>query len=162
MNDQDEIEVWLKRISKAEKAYEPYHELIKKIRKYYKNEDGKNKQNIFWSSIETLKPFLYFKQPKPYVERKEKTADAVAALAAKILEKALEWNLAQFDFDGVIKYARNDFLLSGCGLAYERYTPQFKSVDGVDLIDSERVETVYIDPVNFIADNDKVGIWEDC
>lgn len=162
MNDQDEIEVWLKRISKAEKAYEPYHEQIKKIRKYYKNEDGKNKQNIFWSSIETLKPFLYFKQPKPYVERKEKTADAVAALAAKILEKALEWNLAQFDFDGVIKYARNDFLLSGCGLAYERYTPQFKSVDGIDLIDSEQVETVYIDPVNFIADNDKVGIWEDC
>ena len=26
----------------------------------------------------------------------------------------------------------------------------------------EKVETVYIDPVDFIADSEKVGIWEDC
>ena len=28
-------------------------------------------------------------------------------------EKALAWDIKQFDFDSVIKYARNDFLLSG-------------------------------------------------
>lgn len=173
----NETDKWLKKISKAEKNYKEYHELIKKIREYYKNEKN-NKHNIFWSSIETLKPFLYFKQPKPYVERKEKTSDAVASTACQILEKALEWDLSQFDFDGVIKYVRNDFLLSGMGLCYEKYTPTFKKIlqevavekDGVlaveqvqaEILDSEKVETLYIDPEDFIADSEKVGIWEDC
>lgn len=172
-----EVEQWLNRIAKAEKKYQDYHNLIDEIRKYYKN-DKNNKHNIFWSSIETLKPFLYFKQPKPYVERKEKTSDPVASTSCKIIEKALEWDLGQFDFDGVIKYVRNDFLLSGMGLAYEKYTPTFKKVmqetavekDGVlavenvelEILDSEKVETVYIDPVDLICDSEKVGVWEDC
>lgn len=171
------IDEWLKKIAKAEKKYEEYHRLIEEIRTYYKNEKN-NKHNIFWSSIETLKPFLYFKQPKPYVERKEKTSDPVASTACKILEKALEWDLGQFDFDGVIKYVRNDFLLSGMGLCYEKYTPTFKRViqevavekDGallaeqteVEILDSEKVETIYIDPADLICDSEKVGIWEDC
>ena len=172
-----EVDKWLKKIAKAEKKYQEYHDLIKEIREYYKNEK-KNKHNIFWSSIETLKPFLYFKQPKPYVGRKEKTSDPVASTACKIVEKALEWDLGQFDFDGVIKYVRNDFLLSGMGLCYEKYTPTFKKImqdvavekDGallveqteVEILDSEKVETIYIDPEDFICDSDKVGIWEDC
>lgn len=171
------IDEWLKKIAKAEKKYEEYHRLIEEIRTYYKNEKN-NKHNIFWSSIETLKPFLYFKQPKPYVERKEKTSDPVASTACKIVEKALEWDLGQFDFDGVIKYVRNDFLLSGMGLCYEKYTPTFKKViqevavekDGallaeqteVEILDSEKVETIYIDPADLICDSEKVGIWEDC
>lgn len=163
------LELWLNRIEKAEKHYKEYHEMIKKIRDYYKNDKKNNETNIFWSSIETLKPFLYFKQPKPYVDQKDKSFDAVAALAAKILEKALIWDLEQFDFDSIIKYVRNDFLLAGCGLAFERYKPTFKTVESVDVdgemvevVDSETVETIYIDPADFIADSEKVGIWEDC
>lgn len=172
-----QVEDWLKKIATAEKKYESYHNLIKEIREYYKNDKNKNKQNIFWSSVETLKPFLYFKQPKPYVERKEKTTDPVQSTACKIMEKALSWDLAQFDFDGVIKYARNDYLLSGMGLAYEHYEPKFKTItqevavsngdvleieqQQVEILDSEQVNTVYIDPRDFITDSDKVGIWED-
>lgn len=174
----NKVDLWLKKISKAEKKYEDYHTLIKDIREYYKNKKSENKQNIFWSSIETLKPFLYFKQPKPYVERKEKTNDPVQAVACKIVEKALEWDLSQFDFDGVIKYVRNDFLLSGFGLCFEQYKPTFKRVeqetivekDGVlvsetveaEILDTEKVETVYIDPQDLIFDSEKVGIWEEC
>lgn len=173
----NEVDLWLKKIAKAEKNYKDYHDLIKEIREYYKNKKD-NKQNIFWSSVETLKPFLYFKQPKPYVERKEKTSDPIASTACKIVEKALELNLGQFDFDGVIKYVRNDFLLSGMGLCYEKYTPTFKKVmqdvtvekDGfliteqieAEILDSEKVETLYLDPIDLIADSEKVGIWEDC
>jgi hypothetical protein len=170
----NEYECWLKKISKAEQKYETYHNLIKEIRDYYKNEKSKNKQNIFWSSIETLKPFLYFKTPTVFVERKNKTSNPVEAVACKILEKALIWNLEQFDFDGVIKYLRNDYLLSGMGVAIEQYKPTFKTmeqeiltVDGgleytkVELLDNETVETVYVDPTKFIIDVDNVGIWED-
>ena len=169
----EKIERWLKRIETAEKKYEDYHKLVADVREYYKNDKKKNKQNIFWASVETLKPFLYFKQPKVYVERKEKVNDPVQSVACQILEKALEWNIGQFDFDGVIKYARNDYLLGGMGLLYEKYAPTFKMVEqavvsenGIEvtqaeILDSEQVNTVYIDPVDFIADSEKVGIWED-
>ena len=169
----ENIERWLKKIEAAEKKYEDYHKLVEDIRGYYKNDKKKNKQNIFWASVETLKPFLYFKQPKVYVERKEKVNDPVQSTACQILEKALEWNIGQFDFDGVIKYARNDYLLSGMGLLYEKYEPTFTKVEqeivsenGIEItqaeiLDSEQVNTVYIDPVDFIADSEKVGIWED-
>ena len=169
----EKIERWLKKIEAAEKKYEDYHKLVEDIRGYYKNDKKKNKQNIFWASVETLKPFLYFKQPKVYVERKEKVNDPVQSTACQILEKALEWNIGQFDFDGVIKYARNDYLLSGMGLLYEKYEPTFTKIEqevvsenGIEItqaeiLDSEQVNTVYIDPVDFIADSEKVGIWED-
>jgi hypothetical protein len=169
----EKIERWLKKIEAAEKKYEDYHKLVEDIRGYYKNDKKKNKQNIFWASVETLKPFLYFKQPKVYVERKEKVSDPVQSTACQILEKALEWNIGQFDFDGVIKYARNDYLLSGMGLLYEKYEPTFTKIEqeivsenGIEItqaeiLDSEQVNTVYIDPVDFIADSEKVGIWED-
>lgn len=155
------VEKWLGKISKAEKAYETYHELIKEIRDYYKNAKKNNKSNIFWSSIETLKPFLYFKQPRPYVERRNKKSNQAETLACKILERALEWDLEQFDFDSVIKYARNDFLLSGLGLAWEQYTAEFEKVADIEVKTSEQVKTVYVDPTKFIADSEKVGIWED-
>ena len=72
IDDVDEVKKWLDRITSAEKKWNTYHDLIKEIRDYYKNEKKKNKQNIFWSSVETLKPFIYFKPPVPYVERKSK------------------------------------------------------------------------------------------
>lgn len=168
-----DVERWLKKIDTAEKKFEDYHKLVADIREYYKNDKKKNKQNIFWASVETLKPFLYFKQPKVYIERKEKVNDPVQSVACRILEKALAWNLSRFDFDGVIKYARNDYLLSGMGILYEKYSPTFKKIsqevitDGgvwvsqAEILDSEQVDTVYIDPLDFIADSEKVGIWED-
>lgn len=162
-----EVSEWLRKISDAENVYQDYHKLVEDIRKYYRNETKQDKQNIFWSSVETLKPFLYFKQPKPYVERKEKSADKVHNLACRIVEKALNWDLEQFDFDSVIKYARNDFLTGGMGMVIERYRPSFGVVEDsagtqFEVKTDEQVNTEYLDPVHFIADSDKVGIWEDC
>ncbi len=171
-----DVEKWIKRISKAENCYQKYHDLVRKTREAYKGgglvSDGEDRYNILWSSIETLKPFLYFKQPRPFLQRKNKSTKESERLACKMLEKALEWDLEQFDFDSVIKYARNDFLISGMGLAWEQYTPEFieiaapektvandEDVCGTWAIKTgEKVETVYLDPENFICDCDKVGI----
>ena len=165
MSEAEKVKQWHERITKAEKEYEPFHDLIKETREYYKNESKKNKHSIFWASVETMKPFLYFKQPRPYVDRKEKTSDPAEMVACKIIEKALAWDFAQFDFDSVIKYVRNDFLISGMGLAEEKYEAEFEDIvengDLLPLKKSEKVVTSYIDPVDFIADVEKVGIWED-
>lgn len=152
---------WLTKIKTSEKTYSEYYDLIDEIRKYYRNERFKNKQNIFWSSIETLKPFLYFKQPQPFIIRSNKKADKVECVACRILEKALAWDIRQFDFDSVIKYARNDFLLSGMGILWEQYQSSFKFYGEVMLKDKEQVTTQYVNPVSFLTDVEKVDVWED-
>lgn len=164
------VEKWFDKIATAEEYYHKYHETVRKTREAYKGKsrfESGERYNIFWSTIETLKPFLYFKQPRPYIQRKSKLGNDVEMLACRMLEKALEWNLEQFDFDSIIKYARNDFLISGMGLVWEQYKPQFgmitnsESQNGDLLVKTgEKVETVYVDPENFIADCDKSGIWE--
>jgi hypothetical protein len=153
---------WESKINAAEKKYADYHNLVTQIREYYRNEKKCNKQNIFWASVETLKPFMYFKQPKPYIVRCNKTCDKAEVLACKMLERALAWNMKQFDFDSVVKYARNDFLLSGMGILWERYLPTFRTIgDGVLVKDNEIAATAYINPTTFIADMEKVDVWED-
>ena len=122
--------------------------------------------NIFWSSIETLKPFLYFKQPKPCIALMHQNPTDAEALACKILERALQWNLDHFDFDSVAKYARNDFLISGCGILWEVYKPKFATIldeNGQEILlkTDEKVVSEYVDPKCFLADSDHVGIWED-
>jgi hypothetical protein len=175
----DEVKVWIDRITTAGKKWDKYHDLVKEIREYYKNDKAKNKQNVFWSSIETLKPFIYFKAPLPYVERRSKVANPVEDAACKILEKALINNLDNQDFDGVIKYARNDYLLSGLGLTYEKFEPTIETITqqttdmtetGVEVIQDvtaevmtgAKVETTYIDPKKVLFDCSHVAVWEDC
>ena len=141
MSKQKEVEEWIKKISAAEKKYGAYYNLIKETRSFYKDNNGLRQNdghyNIFWSTIETMKPFLYFKQPRPYIERSNKTASAVENDACEILSKALAWDLEKFDFDSVVKYARNDFLISGCGIIWERYRPEFKKLSSPSEKESE-------------------------
>ena len=89
ITEQAQIEQWLNKISVATDNYEQYHRLLGDIRKYYRSDIRKDKQNIFWSSIETLKPFLYFKQPKPYIERKNKNSDNIQNIPLVLLELIL-------------------------------------------------------------------------
>ena len=169
-NERKQVEEWLKKISQAEKTYAKYFDLIEETRNFYKDsKDSRNgKYNIFWSTIETLKPFLYFKQPKFYIERTDKNAGKAEKLACEMLENALKWDLEQFDFDSVIKYARNDFLISGCGIIWEQYKPKIEicsdpliSKKEIPVKTDEKVESVYLDPRYFLADTNRVGVWED-
>lgn len=171
-SQQELVRKWQDKITRSEKIYDDYYKLIEETREFYKAGYKSNKlidkssYNIFWSSIETQKPFLYFLQPQPCVSRSSKSSNPIQALACKIMEKAIEWDLSQFDFDSVIKYARNDYLISGCGILWEQYKPTFKSIlneeeEAVEIKEDEVVISEYVDPKNFLADTDKVGIWED-
>ncbi len=179
--ERDAVKEWLDKIAQAESVYQPYYDLVKKTRRAYRASQSADKYdrltegayNIFWSGIETQKPFIYFKRPQPYVDRVNKISTPAEQLACKILERALEWDLMQFDFDSVVKYARNDYLISGCGILFETYCPSFKTVnlpdkmpnetatEELEVIDNETVETRYVDPCYFLADTEHVGVWED-
>lgn len=68
----------------------------------------------------------------------------------------------------MIKYARNDFLISGAGIVWEQYKPVIETQpDPLDpeseiaVKTGEKVESVYLDPRYFLTDTDRVGVWED-
>ncbi len=169
--------LWATRIRLALKVYEPYYEVVKKARNVYKSGSCEGSSsllpslfqgvgyNIFWSGIETQKPFLYFKQPKPFVERLSWNISPAEKVAAKILERALLWNLNKFDFDSVLKYARNDYLISGCGILWETYVPTFETGTLFDqeltLKTDEKVVSTYVDPLHFLMDTTHGGIFEE-
>lgn len=172
MSNAELVEEWVNKITIAEKQYEKYYNLVRETREFYKDNAGSSKTegryNIFWSGVETQKPFLYFRQPKPYIERANPSAGEAQKLACRILSRVLAWNLQQFDFDSVVKYARNDFLISGCGILWEHYEPEFAEFPDacdpkrkIELKTGEKVVSQYVNPEHFIADCDKVGIWED-
>ena len=176
-DEKEKVSLWRNRLESALKVYQPYYDVIKRARRFYlglkeqesihlPNNALKAGASFFWSSIETQKPFLYFKQPKPYLERLSKYNTSAEQVAAKILERALEWTLKQFDFDSVVKYARNDYLIFGTGILWESYEADFETIDLEDLPEpieiktSEKVVTRYIDPLDFVADTTQNGIFE--
>ncbi|MBO7244448.1 MAG: hypothetical protein J6V53_04115 [Alphaproteobacteria bacterium] len=177
VEEKEKVLKWRNRLESALKIYRPYYDVIKRARHFYlgAKENGgvpllgeplKAGASFFWSSIETQKPFLYFKQPKPYLERLNKYTTPSEQVAAKILERALEWNLKQFDFDSVVKYARNDYLIFGSGILWESYEADFETVEvlgseePLEIKTGEKVITRYVDPLDFVADTSQNGIFE--
>ena len=48
IKQEQEVATWLNKISQAEKVYGDYHDLIRNIRKYYRNETRKDKVCLFF------------------------------------------------------------------------------------------------------------------
>lgn len=81
--------------------------------------------NILWSNVETLFPAIYARPPKAEVSRRNKDADPVARTAARILERALQYEIDQYpDFDQHVKAAVLDRLLPGRGTVWIRFEMQ--------------------------------------
>lgn len=77
--------------------------------------------NILWSNVETLKPALLARPPKPVVERRFRDNDPAARAAADVLERATTYATDGDAFFGVLLQCRDDRLLPGRGQAWVRY-----------------------------------------
>lgn len=169
---------WLKEIdlvknSKQQKAFEKIGEKITKI---YKNADAINANNtssgatsrimlnVLWAYIKVMRPSLFSRLPKIYVERTFKDIDPIGRLAALGCERATHFAIHSQQDRALwaIKGAVLDKLLVGRGQAWPRYTAEFEPIldpDGEPLKDKEgnvqeRVkpnsEKVLIDPLNWL------------
>lgn len=117
-----DVRFWLAQLQLGETEDRPFVRRGRKIVKRYRDErpaTGKQaaKFNILWSNVETLKPILYGRTPKPDVERRHKNADPIARMGAEILERALSYEDDLDEFDKVMKRVVEDRLLPGRGVA---------------------------------------------
>ena len=119
---------WLAEIALADKEEETWRtEQAPKIVDKYRDADrgilaeSGSTYNVLWSNTQVLKPALFGQTPKPDVRRRfTHTADGdpVGRQAAQALEKALVYNLDDYDFDDAIEDAIHDYLLVGRGQAW--------------------------------------------
>lgn len=127
-----EVRFWRGQLALAEKQDEDWVERGRKIVERYRDERNQVNQgrevryNILWSNVETLKPVLYGRTPKPDVARRHKDEnDPAASLGADIITRCLEWADDIEEFDDVMLAIVEDRLLPGRGVARVFYEPEF-------------------------------------
>lgn len=122
-------ESWLAEIKLAETTFEKWVTRGEKIIRRYRDERGQaeyveRRYNILWSNIQTLKPAVYSRRPKPEVSRRFKDSDPVGRVASQILERALDFESEHYnDVHSAISHALMDRFLPGRGVAWIRYDP---------------------------------------
>jgi len=140
LNGQDAIALarkWDIELKLAERTDKDWIERAKKIVKRYRDErngtyEAAKKYNILWSNVETILPAVYAKTPQAEAVRRNKDADAPARCAAEILERALQYEIEQYnDYDEALRAAVKDRLLGGRGTVWVRFeTEEITTADG--------------------------------
>ena len=122
---------WRTEIDMYESKRQSFDERAKKILARYRDErvskeSGRKKMNVLWANIETLKPTTYAQIPKAEVKRRFRDQDPVGRVASMILERACDYFLDCKDtFDEMMRHCRDDYLLIGMGVNWQRYVPHF-------------------------------------
>lgn len=133
---------WLARLEAEETQRSDWMSNVKDVRKKYRSKQDDNKSrddknanaqfNVLWSNIETMRPALFSRLPKPYCERKSQERDDVSRVACRLLEAAIVNQLQACDTKNILKGSINDYLLAGVGTAWPSYDASFAPVYGED------------------------------
>lgn len=144
---------WLSNIETAERKLKSWQARGDQIIKRYKNKRGsatgangtgiavdRRRMNVLWSNVQTLKPTLFSRLPKPNVSRRNKDKDPVGRWASIVLERCLVNSLDMQPFDYTMEQAVEDRLLPGMANCITEYVPQ---VDN-DQVGWQEAKTRYI------------------
>ena len=115
---------WVQEIEREERLQKPWIRSAEKAEEVYRDEPKMNqsgsgleskKYNVLWSNTETLKPAVYLQPPKTVVARRYKDKNPLGLKAAMVLQRAIEFELEEIDFDIVVEAVVEDLLIPGRG-----------------------------------------------
>jgi hypothetical protein len=125
--------VYAQLIADYDKATEKWRGTFKKILKRYRAEGDvlhiadKSKFPMLWSNVETLSTATFARVPQPDVRRRHDDTDEVGRVAALLLERILDYEVADSpDYASALALAIKDRFLGGRGTVWVRYEPRFK------------------------------------
>lgn len=101
---------------------------------------GERRMNLFWSNVQTLKPAIYAKPPKPIVQRRYLDADPVGRAASTILQRSIASSIEMSDWHECTDQAVLDYLLPGRGVCWIRYEPHVRDVPADQVQQMEAAE----------------------
>lgn len=92
-----------------------------------KNQNTQNapRFNVLWSNVQTLRPAVYARTPKPDIERRYRDKDDIGRVTSMVLERAITFFVNE-EFSAAMKCAVLDRLLPGRGVMWARYEPHFR------------------------------------
>lgn len=119
---------WKAELKLSEKEYKSYFERVEKIVKRYRDDrdvaqEDNSKLSMLWSSVAIELPAIYQRPPKPVVDRRFKSKNAVTRCAAAILERYLSVELERDHIDNIMPKVVLDRLLGSRGLIWIDYEP---------------------------------------
>lgn len=128
---------WINTIATYDREFKTWENRAKKILKRYRDEArqsnvyAESRFNILWSNVQTIVPAVFARLPKPDVSRRFSDTDPVGRVAALILERALEFEVEHYpDYRAAMTNCVQDRFLGGRGIAWVRYEPHIKTVQG--------------------------------
>lgn len=166
---------WFDELKRYKKVSQKFIDRGRKINERYLDErseqdTSESRFNILWSNVQTLKPAIFGRVPKPEVSRRFKDDSPVARTACEILERVLSYEITQYsDYQSALSNAVEDRLLPGRGIAWVRYEPKIEVVEEPQIsedVESESLEenglageqleqiTSELSPVDYV-------FWED-
>lgn len=136
---------WIAEIRLAERDTTRWRDRGRKVEARYLDERrerdrGARKMNLFWSNVQTLKPAIYAKPPKPIVQRRYLDADPVGRAASTILQRAISTSIEMSDWHETTNQAVLDYLLPGRGVCWIRYEPHVRDVQAGEVRQREAAE----------------------
>lgn len=133
----DPVELWINRIAVYEREFKGWQGRTRKILKKYRDDSNQDKGtraarfNILWSNVQTAVPAVFSRLPQPDVSRRHKDNDPVGRVAGLILERGLEFEVNHYpDYRAAMNNCVLDRFLGGRGVAWVRYEPHIRAVDG--------------------------------
>jgi hypothetical protein len=121
------VQRWIAELEAAHKAEGEWRTEARKMRGIYEG-DEESAFNIMWSNTETILPSVYNSTPVPDVRRRFRDADPLAKMGCKVIDRALTYELDQYDFDWRVKLHVLDAELIGRGVGRIKYKPAFAAM----------------------------------
>lgn len=154
---------YLDAIKEAERQFQRYQHKADRIDKLYSslqslaglglNSDDRlmdREYNLFWASVEVIKPSIYSRPPIPVVTPKFKDRNPVKRVTAELLERTVISGFDISDIDQVMLSVRDDLVIIARGVIWVTYEDE-----GAD----EKVCIEHIDRTDFL--HDPVRKWSD-
>lgn len=122
---------WTEEIRFYEQQAKPWETRSDKIVSRYKD-DRKNQNtqnaprfNVLWSNVQTLRPAIFARTPKPDIERRYRDKDDIGRVTSMVLERSITFFVNE-EFTSAMKSAVLDRLLPGRAVMWVRYEPHFR------------------------------------
>lgn len=121
---------WMGQEAIAQREEKDWTKRAREIVKRYRDDRGQtptefHRYNILWSNVQTLKPTLYARTPKPDISRRFNDQDNTGRLACTLLERCVSYSADCMPFDQVQSACVEDKLLPGRGVCRVIYVPTY-------------------------------------
>jgi len=126
-------EDWYNTIAQYDKSFREWEARVPRIIKRYRDDSRTRNNpnarfNILWSNVQTIRPAIFARLPRPDVSRRFRDNDPIGRVASMMLERALEFELEHYsDYKAAMSNSVLDRLLGGRGTAWVRYEPHFNA-----------------------------------